>query len=91
MNRKGAKRWLISGEVQGVGFRYFVQQHATELGLTGWTRNLADGSVEVYASGTDAKLREFSGALHMGPRMAEVRNVEEREEKVEDLNGFAIR
>jgi acylphosphatase len=44
MKRTEARRWLVSGRVQGVGFRYFVQGKAVELGLDGWTRNLDDGS-----------------------------------------------
>jgi acylphosphatase len=91
MNRKAAKRWLVSGAVQGVGFRFFVQHKATALGLAGWARNLDDGRVEVYAIGTAEKLRDLAAALHMGPRMAQVRSVEEREEAVEDLSGFSIR
>src|SRR3954463_6085678 len=47
MMRSAAKRWLIDGTVQGVGFRFFVQHKATALGLPGWTRNLDDGRVEV--------------------------------------------
>ena len=46
-----ARRWLIRGRVQGVGFRYFAQRAAAELGLTGYVRNLDDGRVEVYAAG----------------------------------------
>src|SRR5581483_6235688 len=51
-----AKRWLIRGRVQGVGFRYFAQRAAQGLGLTGYVRNLDDGRVEVYAAGADDKL-----------------------------------
>jgi acylphosphatase len=91
MQHKCAKRWLISGEVQGVGFRYFVQRRAAELGIAGWARNLADGRVEVYAVGPTARLRELAAALHTGPPMAEVRSIEERDESVQNLNGFSIR
>jgi len=86
-----AKRWFISGDVQGVGFRYFVQHKATALGVTGWARNLGDGRVEVYAAGSPDALNELAAALHMGPRAADVRGVEEREESVETLSGFSIR
>ncbi|HEY3936479.1 MAG TPA: acylphosphatase [Bryobacteraceae bacterium] len=91
MTRKTAKRWFITGAVQGVGFRFFVQHKATTLGLTGWTRNLDDGRVEVYAIGDAAKLSDLAAALHIGPRMAQVRSVEERDETMSDLSGFSIR
>ncbi len=91
MNQKVAKRWLIDGSVQGVGFRLFAQHKATALGLSGWARNLPDGGVEVYAVGPAAKLSEFAASLHSGPRMAQVRTVEEREAAVENLSGFAVR
>jgi acylphosphatase len=91
MNRKTAKRWLITGAVQGVGFRFFVQHKATALGLAGWTRNLDDGRVEVYAIGDAAKLSDLAATLHIGPRMAQVRSVEERDEAMSDLSGFSIR
>ena len=91
MNRKTAKRWLITGAVQGVGFRFFVQHKATALGLAGWTRNLDDGRVEVYAIGDAAKLSDLAAALHIGPRMAQVRSVEECNEAPTDLSGFSIR
>jgi len=91
MNRNVAKRWLVSGRVQGVGFRFFVQHKASSLGLSGWARNRDDGRVEVYAIGNAQKLSDLAAALHLGPRMAEVRSVEEREESVEKLSGFSIK
>ncbi|MGA7412651.1 MAG: acylphosphatase [Bryobacteraceae bacterium] len=86
-----ARRWYIAGRVQGVGFRYFAHDRALELGLRGWARNLDDGRVEVYASGTDQQLDQFRGALHTGPRMADVRSVEELEAAPEGHVGFSIR
>ena len=91
MDRKLAKHWFVTGRVQGVGFRYFVQQKATALGLKGWTRNLDDGRVEVYAVGTPEQLSELAGALHTGPRMADVRGVEESEAAVESVSTFSVR
>ena len=86
-----ARRWYIAGRVQGVGFRYFAQRRALEIGLLGWARNLEDGQVEVYAFGTDQQLDEFRGALHTGPRLADVRHVEELEASLEQASGFSIR
>jgi acylphosphatase len=91
MKRVEAKRWLVSGRVQGVGFRYFVQAKAAELGLTGWARNLDDGRVEVYAAGLGERLSDLAAALHVGPRMAEVRSVEEKEDVVQRMTGFVVR
>ncbi len=91
MGRKRARRWVVRGSVQGVGFRFFVQHKATSLGLTGWARNLDDGSVEVYATGTETQLGELAAALHSGPKMAEVRGVEERNEELENFSSFSIR
>jgi acylphosphatase len=77
--------------VQGVGFRYFVRDKAMALGLTGWVRNIDDGRVEVYAAGPAHQLSDLAAALHLGPRMAEVRSVEEQEANVEQHAGFHIR
>jgi acylphosphatase len=85
-----ARRYLVAGRVQGVGFRYFVERVAAELGVTGYTRNLADGRVEVYAVGTAPRLSELSGLLWRGPRMAGVRAVEEHEAPVADYTDFRI-
>lgn len=90
MGRKEAKRWFISGRVQGVGFRYFVQKRAAELGIQGWARNLVDGRVEVYAVGTSKKLSDLAAALHAGPAFSDVRGVEEREEEVRQSSGFHV-
>jgi acylphosphatase len=85
-----ARRWLIRGRVQGVGYRYFAQRAAVELGLRGYARNLDDGRVEVYAVGPVAKLSELAGMLHRGPRWGDVRGVEEQEAAVQEYGSFRI-
>lgn len=77
--------------MQGVGFRFFVQNRAAALGLGGWARNLDDGRVEVYAVGSSDRLSDLAAALHKGPRMADVRSVEEHDEQPENLTSFGIR
>ncbi len=67
-----ARRYLVSGRVQGVGYRYYVIREAQALALAGWVRNLADGSVEVVAAGEDAVLHAFEGRLWQGPPHARV-------------------
>ncbi len=86
-----AKRWLVSGRVQGVGFRYYAQNKASALGLAGWARNLDDGRVEVYAVGSAAMLDDLAAALHLGPRMSDVRGVEQLEAEAESMSSFSIR
>jgi acylphosphatase len=86
-----ARRWFISGRVQGVGFRYFVERYAAQLGVTGYARNLDDGRVEVYAVGAPDEIAELSGLLRVGPRWAEVRGFEEQAAEVRKLDGFQIR
>ncbi len=81
---------MIRGRVQGVGYRFFAQRAADELHLTGYTRNLDDGRVEVYAVGTPEQLCELAGRLWMGPRMADVRGVEEVEATVQQYDTFHI-
>jgi acylphosphatase len=83
-----ARRWLVGGRVQGVGYRYFAQQTANLLGLSGYAKNLDDGRVEVYAAGTREQLDDFAGRLRQGPRWADVRGVEEREAAVEKRHSF---
>jgi len=87
---KIARRYFVRGRVQGVGFRYFVQHSGDMLGIDGYARNLDDGRVEVYARGTAAQLNELSGLLWKGPRMSNVRGVEEEESAPESIRGFHI-
>jgi acylphosphatase len=74
--------------VQGVGFRWFVEKNASDIGVSGWVRNEDDGRVQVYAVGTPGQLRELTALLYRGPRMAEVRGVEEQEAPVQQLSSF---
>jgi acylphosphatase len=67
---------VVRGDVQGVGFRYFVQRRAGQLGLHGWVRNNDDGSVEVVAEGERPRLEELKRALEEGPRMSRVDRVD---------------
>ena len=67
---------FVSGAVQGVGYRYFAMNAAHELGVTGWVRNLWDGSVEVVAEGPRRALASFEVFLHEGPPSAQVTHVE---------------
>jgi acylphosphatase len=91
MSPNKAKRWFVSGEVQGVGFRYFVQHKASALGLSGWARNLDDGRVEVFATGSPDRLSDLAAALHVGPNMASVRGVEEQDAEPDGASSFSIR
>jgi acylphosphatase len=87
---KLAKRYLVRGRVQGVGFRYFVQRNASALGIAGYTRNLDDGSVEVYAIGNREQLSELEGYLWTGPSLSEVRGVEASDAAMVKYRGFLI-
>jgi acylphosphatase len=66
---------LVEGRVQGVGFRYFVEEKALGFGLTGWVRNRWDGSVEVVAEGERQTLEGLLSALRRGPRAAFVSTI----------------
>lgn len=72
-----ARRFVVRGRVQGVGFRWFVEREAHLLALSGWVRNNADGSVEVLAQGTHDQLLGLRSRLRQGPRAARVDDVEE--------------
>ena len=71
-----ARRFLVSGRVTGVGFRYFTQDAAHREGLTGVVRNLPDGRVEAIAEGDADSLTRFEMALRRGPARARVEQVE---------------
>jgi acylphosphatase len=71
-----ARRIYVSGEVQGLGYRFFAANAAQRAGVSGYARNLDDGRVEVYAIGLTAQLDGFIDDLRRGPRHARVHRVE---------------
>ena len=73
------QHFLVKGRVQGVGFRWFVQREAAELGLRGWVRNTDDGHVEVLAAGEPEQLKDLMKALAQGSRGSRVDEVVEHE------------
>ena len=85
-----SRRFVISGRVQGVGFRYFVQSIAVREAVVGWVRNLDDGRVEVYAIGPANKISDLAAALHKGPMLSDVRGVEEQEAAAGRYSNFQI-
>jgi acylphosphatase len=78
-----ARRYVITGRVQGVGYRNFVEHTAGKIRVDGYVRNRRDGSVEVFAMGTPEELRKLRTALERGPMMAQVANVAEEPSVVE--------
>jgi acylphosphatase len=85
------RKYVISGRVQGVGFRYHAQRAARDVGVTGWARNLEDGRVEVQGNGTAESLNEFEARLRKGPLGSDVRGFEMEEVGVVEGEGFRIR
>ena len=84
-------RFIVSGQVQGVGFRYTAVSQARRLGLSGWIGNRADGAVEGVASGEEGQLEIFRAWLRQGPPAARVEQVEWSQTAETASAGFAIR
>lgn len=83
---------IVHGRVQGVFFRDYTRRQAVELGLSGWVRNLPDRTVETEFEGEDDKVRQMLSWLSAGSPMAEVTDVDSREEEPVGENGdFVIR
>lgn len=83
---------IISGQVQGVGFRDFAQRRAQSLGVTGWVRNRSDGTVEIRVEGEAAQIDKLLDALSDGPPSARVEEVEVEEvEPTGEFEGFSVR
>jgi acylphosphatase len=91
-DEKQARRYFVSGIVQGVGFRFFVQREAEKLRIGGYARNLFDGRVEVLAIGSPAQLDKLKSALERGPRFSSVSGVREEaaQHNPQYENGFVI-
>ena len=85
-----AVRLVVSGRVQGVGFRWFARREALELGLAGWVRNLPDGRVEALAAGEPGAVATFVDRLRQGPPGSRVAGVEEEPAVPPDRDGFDI-
>jgi acylphosphatase len=87
-----AKRFLIGGRVQGVGFRFFAERQALAEGLHGWVRNLPDGRVEVRAEGDQESVDRFEAKLRRGPSGARIDDVSiDEEAPTGRATGFSIR
>jgi acylphosphatase len=80
-------KFLVSGMVQGVGFRWFVARHARSLGLTGYARNLPDGRVEVVVNGPEASVPALEQLLRTGPAYAQVDRVDRSSEPAAPATG----
>jgi acylphosphatase len=72
-----AKRLVIAGEVQGIGYRDWMVAKARELGVSGWVRNRRDGTVEALIAGEVASVEELARLCRRGPRMAQVSSISE--------------
>lgn len=88
-----SKHLIISGRVQGVGFRYFTYKNAKELRLKGWVKNLQDGTVETVFTGDAENVYEMVEKLKEGPASARVENIENVDGSVdaESFNDFTIK
>lgn len=83
---------IVSGKVQGIGFRYFSQIKAVQYGVTGWAKNLADGSVEIVALGSKDQLDPFIEDLRIGNPFSKINHIEITEsETTENYHSFTIK
>ena len=84
------RRYVVSGRVQGVGFRYFVHRKALDFGLVGWVRNRADGTVEAEAAASEEALDAFELELRRGPSLSRVDHVAVSPAPASDETAFRI-
>jgi acylphosphatase len=82
-----ARRYLISGRVQGVGFRYFTEAAALREGLSGWVQNLPDGRVEIAAEGEAEAVERFERSIRQGPPLSRTTHVDVEETTPTALHG----
>ena len=87
-----ARRFLVSGRVQGVGFRYFTEAAAARAGVHGWVRNLPDGRVEISAEGEAAVMEQFERVIRKGPPASRVAEVSVEDRAADGQNtGFTVK
>lgn len=82
---------IVTGRVQGVGFRHFAVRCANDLGLCGWVKNMPDGGVETMIQGQDDEIDEMIRLLKRGPGSAIIRAMTIEEAESEELPGFTVR
>jgi acylphosphatase len=85
-----ARHAIVRGRVQGVGYRFFAERAARDLGVRGWVRNLPDGSVEAVAEGEDEAIVRFLERLRQGPRGSRVESLAEDDLSVSGFASFEI-
>ncbi len=85
------RRVVVSGRVQGVGFRWHTRERAAELGLVGWVQNLADGRVEALIQGEEEAVRSMISWLEKGPPAARVSGVQVAEHEPQGMAVFDVR
>ena len=88
MTGEAAARFIVTGRVQGVGFRWWTVGTAQRLGLRGWVRNRRDGSVEIQAIGPADRLEALALACEAGPRAAKVAFVQRFPAEDDGVSGF---
>lgn len=87
---KKAVRLYITGIVQGVFFRGFIKENAEKLNVKGFVRNLEDGRVEIFLEGDVDRVKEMLEICKKGQRHSQIKKVEEKDEKFQDLKTFKV-
>lgn len=83
---------LITGRVQGVGFRYYVQKKANEMGVKGWVKNTVDGNVLIVAQCDESVLNTFIDYLYIGPQLSRVDQISKHKmDSLSDFNNFSVK
>ncbi|MDA0147499.1 acylphosphatase [Vibrio sp. LaRot3] len=83
-------KFIVSGRVQGVGFRYNTAYHGLKLGVTGYAKNLWDGDVEVVVRGNVQQIEQMEQFLQQGPRMSRVDSLHRETTELKEYKGFDI-
>lgn len=86
-----SKNIYVSGIVQGVGFRWFVQKTAHDYLITGWTKNLDDGRVEIFASGKESHMEDFIKEINRGNKFSKVESIEVIDIEYTEFTAFKIK
>jgi len=88
---RSARHVTIAGRVQGVAFRWYTQERAEALGVTGWVRNLVDGRVEAWVEAEPAALESMLAYIRQGPSHAHVAECDVRERDPQGFSDFVVR